>query len=314
MSELGLIEINTPHLTSFSGIEPFIDPPKVHYNTYLSQSFFLNTSPEFYLKKALAIFYFHTKGIFEIAASFRDEKKSTLHHIEFTMAEWYENSFYYKDFITRMLSLIKRVILQDEASISLWHSSQDKYNDIDEFISNPCIISIPELFNEVTGIRLRPDFTNTDYAKLAGKYQINIQHPIQEKEWQKIQYFNLLFDNVILPYIRNQKGIWFLYDFPPFARGMATLNSDEWAERIECFIHGIEIMNGYQEIYDQKEVLKVWEYNNSIRKKENKEPHPIDPLLIEATPAMKGVAGNSFGIERLLMALFKIRHMEDFFY
>ena len=103
-----------------------------------------------------------------------------------------------------------------------------------------------------------------------------------------------------------------LYDFPSFSRGMANLSQTGFAQRIEFYFRGIEIANGYSEMYDADEILKLWEGNNRIRKMRKVPEHKIDRSLLEFSAAMRGVAGIALGVERLIMAGCKISDIRNF--
>ena len=168
--------------------------------------------------------------------------------------------------------------------------------------------SISELFNQILGISLTADTSVEGYQAMAQKLNFKHNDLIQYKpqsayqeSWLKSNIFQMIFDNLIMPEIK--KGVWHIYDFPPFLRGMSSLNASGWSERVECYIEGIEVSNGYQELSSAKELKEVWQHNNEIRKIENKQPHKLDELLIELIPKINNVAGISLGLERFLMAL-----------
>ena len=295
-----------------SGIEPFINSLKIISREQEQENYYLSTSPEFSLKKMLALFFSRQKGIFEIAHSFRDEKKSDLHHLEFTMAEWYKTSSYYLDFIHEINQLIyylfkryKTLLNKPQEKNIGFFSKYKKYSDIKK---NTYTSSVSELFKTILGIPLSADKTGEDYQKMAKELGLQENKLVQYKpnspyqeNWLKSQLFQIIFDHFIMPKIKN--GVWHIYDFPLFLRGMSSLNEKGWSQRVECYIEGIEISNGYQELASPEELKEIWQHNNQIRKIDNKPPHKLDELLIELIPKMAGVAGISLGIERLLIAL-----------
>ena len=273
---------------------------------------YLSTSPEFGLKKTLPLYDKKEKGIFEISSSFRKERTGKFHQLEFTMLEWYERSCPYLELVERIDDLIFRLrehLLRGKAVADTKSNS----------------IRIEELFSLFAGSKIQPDSEAKHYEEIALSLGINkidensmkaLDRHIKKfdfyrDEWLKSMYFQLIFDNCLLPNFR--KGIWHVHDFPPFLRGMATLGQKGWAERVECFYDGIEISSGYQELFSIAELEALWEYNDQIRRLENKIPHKADKLLIQTTPAMEGVCGVAIGIERLLMAMFGLTDIREFF-
>ena len=307
--DLSIIETMTSALTKYSGIEPFLDPPMVGYKDHERSSFFLRTSPEFSLKKHLCLFYKEAPGIYEIARAFRDEKSSPCHSPEFTMVEWYENNTNYSVLPQRIMEILNRIIISSTITLPIHNDvSNNKFQSY----------TVQQLFKLFLNIELTPHTSVEEYYSMAKRYNIGYQEisnvdssqmAIYE-EWQKIQYFNLIFDMVLLP--KMQEGIWFVHQFPSFGRGMAHLNIEGWSERTECYINGLEIANGYQEMYNPIELEHLWVLNSQLRFLEGKTPHPQDPLLLELTPRMKDVTGLAFGLERMIMVLFGIQRIQEF--
>ena len=277
----------------------------VHGCNNEAQTHYLTTSPEFNLKKMLAFYYLNERGIFEIAHVFRDDKKSQLHDIEFTMAEWYVKNYNYLNFAETI----------NEIALLLIAIYEKKNKNISEkMFKNSQLTSVKNLFQTILNIDLGSQTNWQEYQEIGLSLGLSIAtkktESYHQQEWSKIQIFQVIFDQHILP---NLKGnVWHIYGFPPFLRGMAALNEDGWAERIECYINGVEVSNGYQELSFPEELRKVWEYNNFIRRMGNRPEHPIDELLLEAIPKMKRVSGISLGIERVLIALGMAKNMKDF--
>ena len=315
--EESLYEVQTPLLSQFSGIEPFIEPLMVNSQANKHFKGYLKTSPEFNLKKLLSCFYQNKRGIFEISQAFRDERKSNLHHLEFTMAEWYIQKFHYLDFIQKIDQIIARFVKIDKAKTRKDAQSAETKAMWLKRIEHSEKASVKELFQKNLNISLEPETNAKEYQEIAlslgmAPYALPNHRPtvFYEEEWFKTQLFQLIFDQYLIPALRGK--VWHIYDFPPFLRGMASLSKTGWAERVECYIDGVEISNGYQELYSTQELKELWEYNNAIRKIENRPEHPQDELLIETTPKMKGVSGISLGMERSLIALKMASEMKDF--
>ncbi len=119
------------------------------------------------------------------------------------------------------------------------------------------------------------------------------------------------FLQIVEPWLATQ-DLLCLYDFPAYARGMAKLNSSGHAQRVECYLNGLEIANGYQELDSKDETIRLWEENNALRISQGKDPHPIDETLAEISHRLGGVSGIAMGLERVIMGLWKIPHIKEF--
>src|SRR3989339_1444673 len=87
----GFKETETPIAVRYPGQEPYLNPiPVLFHDSYgKEEKFYLQTSPEFAMKKLLAVGF---DKIFQICKCFRDyESFGGLHNTEFSMIEWYRS-------------------------------------------------------------------------------------------------------------------------------------------------------------------------------------------------------------------------------
>src|SRR5258706_5741495 len=90
------LEVETPALQVSPGLEPHLfafetrlrDP-----HAGAERALYLRTSPEFTLKKLLVA---GLPRIFELAPAFRNAERSSTHHPEFTLLEWYRTGATYE--------------------------------------------------------------------------------------------------------------------------------------------------------------------------------------------------------------------------
>ena len=82
----GYWEVETPLLSRDTCVDTWIDPVMVAHPLRSDQSLYLQTSPEFAMKRLLAA---GAEAIFEITRSFRQGESGPRHNLEFTIVEWY---------------------------------------------------------------------------------------------------------------------------------------------------------------------------------------------------------------------------------
>ena len=109
--ESGYFEVDTPTLSHERVIDPNIEPFVVPWSA--SKRLFLQTSPEFAMKRLLAA---GAESIFQLGKVFRHGELGRLHNPEFTMLEWYrvgdnhhEQMDFVEKFVTSFASEIRRL-------------------------------------------------------------------------------------------------------------------------------------------------------------------------------------------------------------
>ena len=105
---------------------------------------------------------------------------------------------------------------------------------------------------------------------------------------------------MFLTYVERNLGIerpTVIYDYPELLGGFAKNKESDprFTERIELYLNGIEIANGYTEITDAEEQLKRW-----MKYQKNAYSFDMDFLnyLKDGMPPSAGIA---LGIDRLMM-------------
>jgi len=97
----------------------------------------------------------------------------------------------------------------------------------------------------------------------------------------------------------------FLTDWPVQMAGLARtkLRDPRYAERVELYIGGLELANGFSELTDADEQLRRFRADQRLRRKLGKPAYPIDMDFISALRRMPPTAGIALGVDRLVMLL-----------
>ena len=83
----GVIEVETPLLSRYATTDPHLESLR---SCFRDQVCYLNTSPEYAMKRLLAG---SKQAIYQICKAFRDDELGANHNPEFTLLEWYRPDF-----------------------------------------------------------------------------------------------------------------------------------------------------------------------------------------------------------------------------
>ena len=111
-AEKDIFEVQTPVLSQAGNTEPSIETfvTQQHENSSsITQPSFLNTSPEFAMKRLLAA---GCGSIYQISPAFRQDEQGKKHNSEFTLLEWYRIDLDHHALMGEVNSLI-RFIAED---------------------------------------------------------------------------------------------------------------------------------------------------------------------------------------------------------
>ena len=268
-----ILEVETPLLAPTTGTDIYIQSYVVaDTSAKNNQARFLQTSPEFAMKRLLAT---GSGPIYQLCKAFRQEETSTRHNSEFTMLEWYRPGFSMFNLMDEVEALLQKV-LECEAITRI--SYRDLFLQHLQF--DPHQINFDDL-RELA--RTRIDFSSDDLSAT--------------------DYLQMLLAKFIEPVLPEY---CFIYDYPIAQSALARIDRDdtgtEVARRFELFGKGMEIANGYFELTDANEQRKRFEHDNSKRKQLGLPEYPVDEKLLAALasgiPPCSGVA---LGLDRLLM-------------
>jgi len=283
-------ELETPLLVPSPGMEVHLHGFRTNYQDFQGQShsYYLPTSPEFSLKKALGNGY---QQVFEIARVFRNQGElGSLHHPEFNLLEWYRPGSYediMADVEVLLHSLDQLDFLKESADFS-WSSGVQRS-------------SVQQCFQQYAQLDLTAGMQDLVSWRNQAAQVLQEQIPADDN-------FEDIFFRIWLKFIEPNLGLHrpeIVYDYPASMAALAQLKAPErqWAERFELYIKGIEIGNAFSELIDSDEQLQRFEAANHERDSLGYPPHPVDHDLVRAVGQMQATGGIAMGIERLLMVI-----------
>ncbi len=303
--EKGFIETDTPTLVSNPGMEPHIRPIRVRTDS-TNQMTFLQTSPEFAMKKIMSMGF---DNIFQICKSYRYEPKSNTHHPEFTMLEWYRtNSNYFEimDDVEELFEFIlSRLDLKVKSDIKRpWI----RLRVLDAF-KNYANIDLTSFPNNPSGILSFSEFLIQEGLISKAFVENNIQH---SSFWDDLFFLVML--NKIEPALTHLGSPIILYDYPESQAALSNLYTDAngfvWAKRFEVYAGGFELGNAFDELTDpieqQKRFEKDMQLRRSLYKDDDKMPTPpTDAAFLNAIKKLPPSGGIAMGVDRMIQYFLK---------
>lgn len=299
----GFLETDTPIAVKLPGQEPYLNPVPITihppdfattkslragdpYNS--AHKMYLITSPELSLKKLLAAGF---EKIFSITKCFRDyESFGGTHNTEFTMIEWYRAPGTYQNFMDDMEALFKFVA--ERLKIE-----ELRFEDHKIKVDQPWVRkSMKAVWQEYIGVDLGNYLESQRLKELAKDRGLQV---VESDTYED------LFFKIFLNFIEPNLGLGcpiFIYDYPAQMTSLSRLcaHDPRYAERVECYIGGLELCNGFGELLDADEQRARLVTDQTLRAKLGKETWPIDEDFIAALPAIatSAVAGEDRGPAR----------------
>lgn len=277
------VEVETPHLLRLPGQEPYLSPMKVAlHNEKKEESIgFLHTSPEYTMKKMLAAGY---EKIFSLGKVFRDyESFGGTHNPEFTLIEWYRSqadfSFLMKD-VEDLFQFIQKNLKISSSPSTLHFES----------------IHMRDLWKEYVGVNL-DEYLDTE--KMLQLCEERGYKPQKNELYEDVFY--RIFLNEIEPKLVNRGGV-IIHHYPKQMAALARMSETDigYAERMEVYINGLELANGFGELTDAEEQKNRLEQEKKFRQSQGKDVYDIDAEFVEAVGNMPPAAGIALGVDRLV--------------
>jgi elongation factor P--(R)-beta-lysine ligase len=302
------LEVETPALQISPGLEPHL----VAFKTGLQAPgglaelpLYLHTSPEFSMKKLLAA---GMPKIFQLARVFRNAERSATHHPEFTMLEWYRADADYTALMEDCVRILRVAADGADAKLASWKGV------VCDLRATPERLSVAEAFTRHCGIDILatapdPHAPSLDLLTHAAA-PLGIA-PRPGDRWEDL-YFR-----IFLELIEPRLGITrptLLYDYPISMAALSRPKASDMrvAERVELYVAGMELANGFSELTDAAEQKRRFEADMDLKERLYGERYPIDADFLAAlTHGLPQSAGMALGFDRLVMLATGAATIED---
>ncbi len=270
------MEVETPILSIAGTTDLYIDSMVTHAGLEQDVTLYLQTSPEFAMKRLLAA---GSGAIYQLAKVFRYAEYGRQHHPEFTMLEWYRPGFDHRQLMDEVDALV-RELLRDRLSLQptlkwTYRQAWQQTLNIDPFTAAP---------DELQA-----------YALQQG---IETVGDMEDKD----AWLQLIMNYCIEPALPRETPV-FIYDYPASQAALAKVRQEPnpVAERFELYINGMELANGFHELTDANEQRQRFAEDNKKRRRAGKRQIPMDEKLLGALNSLPDCAGVALGFDRVMM-------------
>jgi lysyl-tRNA synthetase class 2 len=281
----GVLEVETPLMCRHTVTNPYIASIPVQYGS-TKEPFYLQTSPEYAMKRLLAA---GSGSIYQICKAFRNSEEGRLHNPEFTMLEWYRLGFDHHDLMDDVDELLHLTLGSEKA---------DR-------------ITYATLFLQV--LNLDPHSATLEQLKNCAMEK-GIQLDATVKASFTIDdWLDILMTHCIEPQLGFERPVM-VFDFPASKAALAKVRPETppVAERVEVYVVGIELANGFHELTDAAAQQQRFEDDLKQREQLGLPVLPIDTYLLEALESgLPASAGIALGVDRLMLLRLKKQHIKQ---
>jgi lysyl-tRNA synthetase class 2 len=272
-AERRVLEVETPILSPAAVSDPQLESLATHI-AGLCGEFYLQTSPEYHMKRLLAA---GSGDIYQICKVFRDEERGRWHNPEFTMIEWYRVGFDDAALMDEVEALVG-ALLKPQRTLPPAER-----------------LSYSTALARYAGV----DAHHSSEAELTAAAQ---RHGIVcDARLDRDAMLDLLMGLVAGPRLGRDRPC-FICDYPASQAALARLKPGvpAVAARFELYLEGVELANGFQELQDAAEQRARFDRDSSVRRERGRAPRPVDEKLLAALEhGMPDCAGVALGFDRL---------------
>jgi lysyl-tRNA synthetase class 2 len=296
----GFLEVETPSLVLAPGQEAQIQLFQTTFHGRQPLDCCLLSSPEHHMKRLLGA---GCERLFQIARAYRNGERSPLHHPEFSMLEWYRAYASYEEIMADAEQLVAAV------GAAVCGSTRLRYQGREVELAPPWPrLGVGEAFAAYAGLELDGDLPIEEFRRRARSCCASVD---TADGWEEI-FFKVLLEKVE-PGLAALGRPVLLKDFPAGLAALAKLRpADRLAERVEVYVAGFELANGFTELNDPREQRQRFAEERRKRAASGYPLHPVDEdFLAMMELGMPPAGGMALGLDRLVMLLGDLRTIDE---
>ena len=239
--------------------------PELHIDPVASGDHWLQTSPELAMKRLLAAGF---GNLFQLCRVWRDGERGRKHLPEFSLLEWYRPG---RDYTTLMTDC-------EQLLLTLVPAGTVDYQG--------------------TNIDLAPPWPRLTVAVAFERFaSCSLIEALATDR----------FDEIVTDEIEPQLGMdpIFLTEYPAELAALSRLKPDDqnFAERFELYIGGLELANAFSELTDPIEQRRRFEAEETVRRTTGKPLVNLPEPFLNELVTLPEAAGIALGVDRLIMLL-----------
>lgn len=285
-AQRGVLEVNTPILGPGGSTDPLLDSfiTRLEGGSAAAQTLYLQTSPEFYMKRLLAA---GSGPIYQLGPSFRNGEVSRRHNPEFLMLEWYRPDWSLAELEDECCALVDQLLGVADYSRLTYREAFLQQVGLDPFTA--CLDELKVACVACSGI--------------------------DAEQLDRDACLDLLISHQVEPGFKAM-GRVVLYEFPASQAALAQIHQDQYgnavASRFELYVDGLELANAYQELTAADEQAARFAADNAQRqalgKKQVTPDHQLIKALQQGLPECSGIA---LGFDRLVMLALQVNSLDE---
>ncbi len=285
-----VLEVETPLLCRNTGTDPqlaffssqFNTPPK-------QQTLFLQTSPEFAMKRLLAA---GSGSIYQICKAFRNGEAGRYHNPEFSILEWYRVGYDLQQLMVEVAELLRELLQSFRAELPTKQ------------------ISYQQLFQDATG--LDPlIFCVSNYQAYAAANSLPEANELCGND--HALWLDFIFSHRV-QHMMTKDTLYLVHGYPAIQSSLARLNLNDprLSERFEVFVNGVELGNGFYELADPVEQEARFDQEIAYRLSHGLPGVTKDVAFLQALKfGLPDCSGVALGLDRLLMIALRSAAIDD---